>query len=58
MMVQDHADSAFLRVVLIEILEQQNELSAAVSRVNLRDDFAIVQVHGGENGQAYRVALG
>src|SRR5437867_10302082 len=51
MIVQDHADSALLGVVLIEILEQQNELSAAVSGMNLGDDFAVVQVHRGENGQ-------
>jgi hypothetical protein len=40
MVVQDHANGARLRVVLIEFLEQQDELAATVARMNLCDDFA------------------
>ena len=51
MIIQDHPDGALLRVVLIEFLEQQDELATTVAGVNLRDDFAVVQVNGREDGQ-------
>ena len=51
MVVQDHANGARLRVVLIEFLEQQDEFAATVARMNLCEDFAGVQVDGSENGQ-------
>ena len=51
MVVEHDADDGVRVVVLIQTLEQADEFSAAVARLDFGDDLAGVQIEGSDEGQ-------
>ena len=50
MVVHDQTDSAFLRIVAIQILEQGDELNTAVTMLDVCRDMTVVQIQGRQDG--------
>ena len=49
--VEDNADDGVGRIVTMQALQQGDELAATMSRLDIGDDFAAVQIQRGENRQ-------